>query len=68
MLFVGAARSNEVMISRFLGLLGFRNGKSSRLGLGVRYEVRREDWRRASLREVKVLRRKFWRCRVERGG
>jgi hypothetical protein len=56
MLFVGAARSNEVMISRFLGLLGFRNGKSSRLGLG------------ASLREVKVLRRKFWRCRVERGG
>jgi hypothetical protein len=38
------------------------------LGLGVRYEVRREDWRRASLREVKVLRRKFWRCRVERGG
>jgi hypothetical protein len=43
-----------VMISRSLDLLGFRKGKSPRLGKRVRQEDRREDWRRASLREVEI--------------
>jgi hypothetical protein len=51
---VRAASLSEVMISRSLDLLGFRKGKSPRLGMRVRQEDRREDWRWASLREVEI--------------